>query len=82
MARGEPQRSQRSEMKGPTDISSILDGLKKREPAPSTTKRVNITAPQEDGSTISAQDANELSGGRVPKSRRKKSERNTISLDI
>lgn len=85
MARGEPQRSernQRSEMKGPSDISSILDGLKKREPAPSTTKRVNITAPQEEGSTISAQDANELSGGRVPKSRRKKSERNTISLDI
>jgi hypothetical protein len=82
MARGEPQRSQRSEMKGPSDISSILEGLKKREPAPSTTKRVNITAPQEDGSTISAQDAGELSGSRVPKTRRKKSERNTISLDI
>lgn len=85
MARGEPQRSernQRSEMKGPSDISSILDGLKKREPAPTTTKRVNITAPKEDGSTISAQDANELTGSRVPKTRRKKSERNTISLDI
>lgn len=84
MARAEPQRSQRSEMKGPTDISSILEGLKKREPPPSSnnTKRVNISSPQEDGSTISAQDANELSGGRVPKSRRKKSERNTISLDI
>lgn len=78
MARAEPQRS---EMKGPTDISSILEGLKKREPAPQT-KRVNISSPQEEGSTISAQDASELAGGRVPKSRRKKSERNTISLDI
>ena len=90
MARAEPpaQRSQRSEMKGPTDISSILEGLKKREPPPSSnnnsnsTKRVNISASQEDGSTISAQDANELAGARAPKSRRKKSERNTISLDI
>lgn len=75
----------RSEMKGPTDISSILEGLKKREPPPSasTTKRVNISnSVQEDGSTISAQDASELTGDRVPKSRRKKSERNTISLDI
>lgn len=82
MARADTSsRNQRSEMKGPTDISSILEGLKKREPAPQT-KRVNISAPQEEGSTISAADANDLAGGRVPKSRRKKSERNTISLDI
>lgn len=81
MALAEPPRSQRSEMKGPTDISSILEGLKKREPAQQT-KRVNISSPQEEGSTISAADASELAGGRVPKSRRKKSERNTISLDI
>ncbi len=81
MARAEPPKSQRSEMKGPTDISSILEGLKKREPAQQT-KRVNISSPQEEGSTISAADASELAGGRVPKSRRKKSERNTISLDI
>lgn len=82
MARADqPPRVQRSEMKGPTDISSILEGLKKREP-PQQTKRVNISSPQEEGSTISAADASELAGGRVPKSRRKKSERNTISLDI
>lgn len=87
MARAEPPRSQRSEMKGPTDISSILEGLKKREPPPasaaSNTKRVNISgSTQEDGSTISAQDASEMTGTRVPKSRRKKSEKNTVSLDI
>jgi hypothetical protein len=81
MARAEPPKPQRSEMKGPTDISSILEGLKKREPAQQT-KRVNISSPQEEGSTISAADASELAGSRVPKSRRKKSERNTISLDI
>jgi hypothetical protein len=85
MATGQepPARSQRSEMKGPSDISSILEGLKKREPPVAATgKRVTINAQAEDGSTISAQDANELSGKRIPKSRRKRSEKNTISLDL
>lgn len=71
------EKSTRSEMKGPSDISSILDGLK--------TKKVNITSgniKREEGSTISASDLNELTSERVPKSRRKRSEKNTVSLDI
>jgi hypothetical protein len=75
-------RIQRSEMKGPSDISSLLEGLKKKEPANQVTKRVSINTVQEDGSTISAQDAEELDGKRVPRSRRKRSEKNTISLDL
>jgi len=75
--------STRSEMKGPSDISSILEGLKRKEPASSqATKKVSINSADEEGSTISAQDANELSGKRIPKSRRKRSEKNTISLDL
>lgn len=73
----------RSEMKGPSDISSILEGLKRKEPAGSgTTKKVSINSAEDEGSTISAQDANELTGKRIPKSRRKRSEKNTISLDL
>jgi hypothetical protein len=76
-------------MKGPTDISDILSGLK--------TKTINIqeTAPQavsvpsqssqNDSSTISISDLKELqSGGNMPKKskRRQKSDKNTLSLDI
>jgi hypothetical protein len=72
--------STRSEMKGPSDISSILEGLKRKEPQ--VTKKVSINTAEEEGSTISAQDASELNGKRIPKSRRKRSEKNTISLDL
>jgi len=75
----------RPEMKGPSDISDILSGLK--------TKTINIqeTQPQQhsqpvnDSSTISISDLKELqSGGNMPKrsGRRKKSASNTVSLDI
>lgn len=75
--------STRSEMKGPSDISSILEGLKRKEPMNTQpTKKVSINSVEEEGSTISAQDAGELNGKRIPKSRRKRSEKNTISLDI
>jgi hypothetical protein len=82
-------RSSRPEMKGPSDISDILSGLK--------TKTINIqeTAPQavsvpsqssqNDSSTISISDLKELqSGGNMPKKskRRQKSDKNTLSLDI
>jgi hypothetical protein len=85
----EVKRSQRAEMKGPSDISDILSGLK--------TKTINIqeTAPQpvnvasqssqNDSSTISISDLKELqSGGNMPKKskRRQKSDKNTLSLDI
>ena len=78
------RRPSRPEMKGPSDISDILSGLK--------TKTINIqeARPQtsnnnNDSSTISISDLKDLqSGGNLPKkSRRKpKSDSNTISLDI
>jgi|688.fasta_scaffold109459_3 hypothetical protein len=75
----------RAEMKGPSDITDILSGLK--------TKTINIqeTQPQQqsqpvnDSSTISISDLKELqSEGNMPKrsGRRKKSASNTVSLDI
>ena len=69
-------------MKGPSDISDILSGLK--------TKTINIQEPVKqdslnDSSTISINDLKEMqSEGNMPKrsGRRKKSASNTISLDI
>jgi hypothetical protein len=79
-----PQQQQRPEMKGPSDISDILSGLK--------TKSINIQETQNnsinDSSTISISDLKELQSsstdGNFPKrtNRRKNSEKNTISLDI
>lgn len=71
----------RPEMKGPSDISDILSGLK--------TKTINIqepvSQPTNDNSTISISDLKELQAeGNMPKrsGRRKKSASNTVSLDI
>jgi hypothetical protein len=75
----------RPDMKGPSDISDILSGLK--------TKTINIQEPQQfqtnintnDSSTISINDLKDLQmDGNLPKkSRRKpKSDKNTVSLDI
>jgi len=67
-------------MKGPSDISDILSGLK--------TKTINIQQPSpqnNDNSTISINDLKDLqSEGNMPKrsGRRKKSASNTVSLDI
>jgi hypothetical protein len=74
-------------MKGPSDISDILSGLK--------TKTINIQDPptmnlnqnqnQNDSSTISISDLKDLqSEGNMPKrsGRRKKTNSNTVSLDI
>jgi hypothetical protein len=74
-----PATSSRPEMKGPSDISDILSGLK--------TKTINIQEQpvQNDNSTISINDLKELQEeGNMPKrsGRRKKSASNTISLDI
>jgi hypothetical protein len=80
------QSAPRAEMKGPSDITDILSGLK--------TKTINIqesSAPTpssqavNDSSTISISDLKELqSEGSMPKrsGRRKKSASNTVSLDI
>lgn len=74
----------RPEMKGPSDITDILSGLK--------TKTINIQQPttpldgkNNDSSTISINDLKDLqSEANMPKrsGRRKKSASNTISLDI
>ena len=66
-------------MKGPSDITDILSGLK--------TKTINIqeTQPVNDSSTISISDLKDMqSQGNTPKrsGRRKKSASNTVSLDI
>jgi len=73
--------SSRPEMKGPSDISDILSGLK--------TKTINIQeAPpvsNNDSSTISISDLKDLqTDGSMPKrsKRRQKSDKNTVSLDI
>ena len=78
------QAPPRPEMKGPSDISDILSGLK--------TKTINIQGPptqaqqsNNDNSTISISDLKDLqSEGNMPKrsGRRKKSASNTVSLDI
>ena len=75
------EQSKRPEMKGPSDISDILSGIK--------TKQINIQQEQPDvkeSSTISIQDLKELSSSKIPKSNKKgkktNSEKNTISLDI
>jgi hypothetical protein len=74
-----PVTSKRPEMKGPSDISDILSGLK--------TKTINIQETHEDtnnNSTISISDLKELQDSNLPKRsrRRNKSDKNTISLDI
>jgi hypothetical protein len=79
------QPASRPEMKGPSDITDILSGLK--------TKTINIQEPPKqaqsnmnnDSSTISISDLKDLQGdGNMPKKsrRRQKSASNTVSLDI
>ena len=83
--RVDSSRQFRPEMKGPSDISDILSGLK--------TKNINIQGSQQqqdqshtnDNSTISISDLKSLQGdGNMPKKsrRRQKSASNTVSLDI
>ena len=86
-------------MKGPSDISSILSGLKvnKKEvdALPSQTEEVykhttmsmsqnNLSEVDNDkGSTISISELKEMQNDNVPtKTKRRRSEKNTISLDI
>ena len=81
------QQSLRPEMKGPTDISSLLSGLKiKTISVDSGSKNHNNGggAGAVGGSAISASDLNEMKNDNIPsKSKRKqKSDRTSISLDI
>ena len=88
------QQSLRPEMKGPSDISSLLSGLKTKtvtvdNSASAAAATSNVTMNKDKnsnagGSTISASDLNEMKNDNFPsKSKRKqKSERTSISLDI
>ncbi len=69
---------QRPEMKGPSDISGLLSGLKVKK------TEVNIQQNNDDkGSTISISELKEMQNDNIPhRSKRRKSDRNTISLDI
>jgi hypothetical protein len=86
------RRPMRSEMKGPSDISDILSGLKTKSiniqntdmSTPSNNNQQTYTA---DNSTISISDLKSLQseGGNMPKKsnrRKKQSASNTVSLDI
>ena len=75
-ANGPEKSTRRPEMKGPSDITDILSGLK--------TKSINISQPQEQKSTVSIQELKELSNQKIPtrSTKRGRSEKNTISLDI
>jgi len=90
------QQSLRPEMKGPSDISSLLSGLKTKTVSVDTNSAINTVIKEKEkekekdknsnagGSTISASDLNEMKNDNFPsKSKRKqKSERTSISLDI
>ncbi len=92
------QQSLRPEMKGPSDISSLLSGLKTKtvtvdssaaSAAAAAAAASSVTMNKDKnsaagGSTISASDLNEMKNDNFPsKSKRKqKSERTSISLDI
>ena len=73
------ERSRRPEMKGPSDISNLLSGLKVKK-----TTNVNIQNDNDEkGSTISISELKEMQNDNIPvRSKRRKSERNTVSLDI
>ena len=68
-----PPQKERPEMGGPGDLGDILSGLK--------TKSVDVQDKSE--STISVEDAIKMKQNTAPRSvRRKKSDRNVVSLDL
>jgi hypothetical protein len=92
-----PQKTRRPEMKGPSDMSDILSGLKTRtinvEPArqqqqqqqQSQSPSNQFDVSDANGSTISINDLKDLqSDANVPKRTRRKpkSDKNTVSLDM
>jgi hypothetical protein len=75
------KRPARSEMNGPSDISQVLAGLKTKTASVPTM----IPTTSNNTSSISFSDLKELSSSDIPKpvkSRRKKSDKNAISLDL
>ena len=66
---------EREDMKGPSDISSLLNNLK---------PKTNIRVDDDVDSTISIDDLKEISNKKMPKSvsKKRRSSQNTVSLDI
>ena len=63
--------TQRGEMKGPSDISDILSGLKK------------TVSMDDEGSTVSISELREMSADlKMPRKSKKRSDKNSISLDV
>ena len=80
-------KSLRPEMKGPSDISDLLSGLKVKQVNVPTTTNINTSGKSDnEASTISIQDLKELTNQKIPKSNKKqkpsRGEKNTISLDL
>jgi hypothetical protein len=77
-AGGADRSSKRPEMKGPRDINDIISNMK--------TKSITIQQPTKDdenSSTISIKDLDDMNKLKAPKSKRRpRSEKNTVSLDI
>ncbi len=101
----EPRQSSRPEMRGPSvsemkgssDVNSILSGLKtkqinigeqesnksSKQTNQTMNQATNQTTNQNNLSTISIEDLKDLTNTKLPKSKRKqKSDKNTVSLDI
>jgi hypothetical protein len=83
------EKTKRPEMKGPSDISDILSGLKTKtiniQDQPKQQQQQQTQSQNNDSSTISISELKDLqSDGNMPKrsGRRKKSASNTVSLDI
>ena len=65
-------KSKRTEMKGPSYISDILSRMK--------SKKVDVNNKR--NSKVSVKDLKQMSNIKVPKSSKKRSSRNTISLEL
>ena len=63
-------------MKGPSDISDLLSGLK--------SKTIELPKDKNNSSTVSISELKDLENTNLPKKtkRRQKSDKNTVSLDI
>ena len=77
------EKTKRPEMKGPSDISNLLSGLKVKKTEVNIQNDRETTIEADKGSTISISELKEMQNDNIPlKTKRRKSERNTISLDI
>ena len=80
-----PERSMRPEMKGPSDISHLLSGLRTTTIEKKTAPAPKMAVNDNNSSTVSITELKEMqAGGSLPKKskRRPRSEKNTLSLDI